>query len=166
MRSMPLAGAITKEGGVAMILHEVHRTDGHTTLSDKQVAFAEAAETRLGATAQDRLDAYMLIADKAHKELWEALLGARLEAFTVPDLPLAAKLNGWISDLIRVWHGRGPEETSGDSGLKHHANAVQKRRVQTMHERNVEVTADWSDLIKAERVAEDAGCPEVQVSEF
>ncbi len=111
-------------------VREAQISDGHTP----------------GATPQDRLDAYILIADRTHKELWEALLGARLEAFTVPDLPLAAKLNGWISDLIRVWHGRGPEETSGDSGLKHYANAVRKRRIQMMHE--------------------EEGCPEVEISEF
>ncbi len=90
------------------------------------------------------LDDYILDAADAHDQLWQALLSARLQACTAGNLPLAAKLQLWISDMIRMWQGNGPEETSGDYGLKHLANAVRKRRIQTMHEQ------------------EGGGCPEAE----
>ncbi len=96
--------------------------------------------------AQECLDDLILEAAAYHHRLWQALLRARLEACTEGNLPLAAKLQLWISDMIRMWQGNGPEETSGDYGLKHIANAVRKRRIQMMHE--------------------EEGCPEVETDAF
>ena len=85
-----------------------------------------------GGTTQEtpwqRLDAAILRAADAQQTLYQSLLEARMEASAAPDLPLLARLNGWIIDLNRMWLGRGPEETSGDSGLKHYANAAVRRQ--------------------------------------
>ncbi len=135
-----------------MTVHElmVNRSGGDTTGMPVKAPDKE--------TPWQRLDAAILRAADAQQALYQALQEARLEASAAPDLPLLARLNGWLHDLNRMWIGRGPEETSGDSGLKHYANAVRKRRVQTMSDADTPKGAHEED--------EGGGCPEVETDVF